>query len=575
MISILILIFFLFSISAQCISLDQAYFQLAQAVKEAHNDQDFIVYLEKTVACNPNHAQAHFELGTHYYKHGALDKAYHYLQVACTLDCQNFQAFTYASSCALRLQQIDSAIEYAQQANKINPSSPASHFLLGSAYIKKKNLYGAIDEFNKTLHLNPQSIDVHICLANALRDTHQFITCFEHYEKALSFDPTNQNILFEKAQALALQGDILKACALYQELYKKNSSSPILMYNLAHLYKKMGEYDRAIELYTQILKSSPNFHQAHLGLAQAYLFGHNFYDGFKELALSVKNHITEKPLLTKLSDACNKTILITASWDSQDMIQLLPFLSLLKKIGARVIVQSEANLSPLLQLCPFIDQVITLESNTMAQFDMYISLLALPALCITQENKLTVFESYLKVPHDLMDKWRSKIQSNVHINIGIYWQCPDQQSNKSEDKNLPLKLFAQLMQESKVRCYGLQFPTAQDLEHLCPMSMFTILNKSMTPEKDILQFCSLLSALDIIITCDSLVAHLAGALGKPTILILPEISQWRWIRQENKSCFYPSITIICAINNDYDTIASQINECVGKYSRTHNYDNIV
>lgn len=94
------------------------------------------------------------------------------------------------------------------------------------------------------------------------------------------------------------------------------------------------------------------------------------------------------------------------------------------------------------------------------------------------------------------------------------------------------------------------------------------------PGKEIVPLCALLSALDIIITCDSLVAHLAGALGKPTLLIVPEIFGWRWIACEHQSRFYPSIHIIHHTNNDYVGAVAQIIEYIGRYSSTDNYDRI-
>lgn len=561
---IILITFWLCSI-AHSTPLDQAYFLVAQALKNEGKNHEAAEYLHKTIALNTTHKQALFELGIHYYQQAQIDQAAYYFERTCELDPHNFQAFMQAGACALAMSKIDTAIAHYTKATHINPLSPKAHFILGSCYAKNHQMHKAIESFTATLKLCPDLAEVNLQLANALRDSHQLPLALPYYEKAAVCDPSNIQITAEKAHALALLGETNQAISLYQEVEKKSPAWPALLYNMAYTYKKMGDYTSSIERYKQVVKNNPGFKQAHLGLASAYMGIHDYEHCFQELALSAAIHITEKPILTHLGQAHNKTILITASWNDEDMIQFLRFVPQLKAAGARIIVQCNQHLAPLLAMSSYIDQVFTPDKQMVPSFDMHIPLIALPALCLTHDKNMPPFVAYLAIAPDKDYTCYTKKQFD-RMSVGLYWKSADSCDNRAEDKNVPFNALLPLLHNPVLDCYSLQAITPEEYTLIPDDGMITLMSPAITTGNDLARTAALLNQLDIIITCDSLVAHIAGALGKYTILILPEICQWRWGITENSTPFYPSIRVIRCKKDDCSSLTTEIMNYVGKYS---------
>lgn len=539
---------FLFSIVCNTfgINVDQAYFQLGQSLKATGNNQEAFIYFQKAVTCNAQHTQALFEIAMHYYQQGSFESAFSHFEQVVQLDSHNLEATLHAGVCAMTLQKPQTAIEYYTKAVALDGRSAKAHFLLGVAYSAHGMQPQAIASLNTAVQLSPHSSQAHSYLATILRNTHQIPMALQHYEKALEYDPQQPSILFEKANALSLSGNTAQALELYHHLQNIHFDSPLLPYNMAYTYKKTEEYHKAIELYQQVLRHDPTHYQAHLGLAGAYLAQGNYGNGFKELAASAKIHLTEKPLLENIADATNKIILVTTSWNKEDMIQLLRFVPLLKQRGATIILQTDSFWLPLLSLCPYVDLCLLPEARTIPPFDMHIPLIALPALCLQDTQSLPLLIPYLTAPAFVTQHWRSHMQhDHTHYAVGIYWKNEEVFDDPAEDKTIAFKALADLADCEQLHLYALQPLSAQEKALLPLQGAITTIHTTMNLEKNLLAFASLIAALDMIITCDSLVAHIAGALGKPTILIPAQRASWRWVAtHENQSDFYPTMHII-------------------------------
>jgi tetratricopeptide (TPR) repeat protein len=361
---------------------------------------------------------------------------------------------------------------------------------------------------------------------------------------SLSYELT---ALFDQAYKAQQEGDIARASHFYSIATQEDPTCVQAWYNLAHTFKDLNRIDVAIEAYQKVLIQEPEHVFARFGLGQCYGSLYAFEKAFPLLehrGNAIKAFEKDILYLKNLYDTHrslkNMRIILRAEWGLGDNIQFIRYAQLLHDQGAHIIMHSYPQLKSLFKLCPYIDQVIS-EGDAFPPHHLQIPLLSLPYVCQITQKTCTPCMPYLKVSQTLIEHWRSYLASYPSCNVGISWQGNgDSSAPPLLNKNIPVKELACLADVKHCTFFNLQ----KNAPHLPIIPGLVSFDASFDYlHGGFMDTAALMQSLDLIITIDTSIAHLAGALNRPVWLLLPYHSDWRWGIQGQTSPFYPSIRL--------------------------------
>ena len=238
-----------------------------------------------------------------------------------------------------------------------------------------------------------------------------------------------------------------------------------------------------------------------------------------------------------------QTVVLHSEQGMGDTLQFVRYAPLVKERGGTVVLDCQPELVGLLSRCPGIDQVRP-QSNTPSTGDRQAPLLSLPALFRTTVKTIPATVPYLTPDPPLVERWRSRLGEGHALKVGIFWQG-NPKHKWDRYRSVPLRCFEPLAQVQGVRLFSLQKGTgAEQLAEVAGRWPIEDLAGAFE-DKDgaFTDAAAVLANLDLVIGCDSALAHLAGALGVRTWVLLATVSDWRWLREREDSPWYPSLRL--------------------------------
>jgi tetratricopeptide (TPR) repeat protein len=433
-----------------------------------------------------------------------------------------------------------------------DPSLTQEYFELAESLYKEGKKDKAITYYKKTLSLDPNNIEANHHLGNALREIEMINEAVLFYRKALELDPQNLLVILELANSLNMLDLDDESLDLYIKALEINPTFPAALHNFAFTLKKKGFVAEAIDVFHKLLNRYPNYALARFNLSTAYLTMGDFERGWEEYewrwqAYNESPKKFEKPLW----DGCSlngKTILVYAEQGLGDTFQFIRYIPLLKAQGAQVIFETQQPLATILRLCPYIDHV-TIPGMKKPEFDYHIALMTLPLLFKTRIETVPANIPYLYADQNLVTLWKNKLSTDKNFKIGICWngnsKYPTQALRRSVmAKALPLKSLAELSSIPGVSLYSLQKMDGMDQLREIPQNTIKQFDEDFDVKNGrFMDTAAVMKNLDLIITCDTSIAHLAGALGVPVWLLLPKPADWRWIINRDDTPWYPNMRL--------------------------------
>jgi thioredoxin-like negative regulator of GroEL len=362
------------------------------------------------------------------------------------------------------------------------------------------------------------------------------------YQKVLALVPNFAEAHFNLASALHNQDKIEEAIAHYQQGLTLNPNYPEVHLNLGAALKSQGRLEEAIAHYQQALTLNPNYPKAHYNLAEALLQHGDLSQGFTEYEWRWQlPHCPPRRFLQPLWDGSNlqgRRILLHAEQGLGDTIQFIRYAPLVAQQGGYVIVECQTPLLRLLATVPGINQLVA-QGAALPQFDVHLPLLSLPHLLGTTLETIPAQIPYLSPPesHD----FRLEAPQGTRLKVGIVWAgSPENPNNRH--RSLDLDYFLKLLDVPGVAFYSLQKePGAADLARLGDQQ--GRVQDLSDRVHDFADTAAAVAQLDLVITVDTSVAHLVGALGKPAWVLLAYDPDWRWLLGREDSPWYPSLRL--------------------------------
>ncbi len=318
-----------------------------------------------------------------------------------------------------------------------------------------------------------------------------------------------------------------------------------VLYNTAFCLKKMGNVDEALEFYDRALKLKPNYRNAIFGKTNALLTKGRYLEAWPGYEYRWtpprKNSKEFKEYLETHGTLQGKTVLLFHEYSLGDTFQFIRFAQLLKALGATVIFQAQKPLVDILSLCPYLDQVIPADLIPLPEHDLETNMLSLPwTFQISPENLPN--KPYVYTNTTIENDWKQKLSNDHNLKIGICWHG---NLIDGPERSMPLKLLEPVIGLKGVSVYSLQriSGTEQIKELSSNLSLHTFDEDFDTANGRFIDTAAVIKNLDLVLTIDTSIAHLAGALGVPTWLMLCHVADWRWMEHRQDSPWYPCTRI--------------------------------
>jgi hypothetical protein len=377
----------------------------------------------------------------------------------------------------------------------------------------------------------------------------------ECYTKILEQSPADIHTLFACGISHISLNQLEKAAQCFKRIIDIQPGVLSAIYNLAYTCRRIGKYHEALHYYQTIFKYDPLHEEAHFGAANAYLVLGDFEHGLNSYELGRKNSSRVETKLSHIGQLNGKTILILEEWGIGDTLHFIRYAKLFKKAGvAQVILACRPQLIPFLSMQPDIDKVIPLPQGYTYKTDYQIPMMSLMHACKTRMNTIPAHIPYLKADQNLIDYWHEKLKNDHNLKIGIFWE-----SETRSEKNCPLHEFSPLFSMKGLSFYSLQKNFKQEMATFPQGTIRDFSNEIDVMHGSFMDTAALIKNLDLIITIDTSLAHLAGALGASTWLMLPRFADWRWFLDRNDSPWYPTMKLFRQTSSgDWKTVIEEI-----------------
>lgn len=461
------------------------------------------------------------------------------------------EAYNNLGNARLALGEVDLAVAALQRAVRLRPNYVEAWNNLGAALQRRCAFDGAIDAYQRALELSPDFFEAQINLGNALVDRNRLDEAENVFSNALRLRP-HMPAVHRGLGVVAMRRGNLDEAELHitRALHIREDHPPALAAKATLLASK-GELDEAVKTLRAAIKLDPQNEIHHHQLGLFLLTQGDFKNGWEECEWRWRFRDDQLPAglrhpLWKGENVARKTVLIHAEQGLGDTIQFIRYAPLLASRGARVVVVCQPALSRLLGSMPSIAQVVTTDQPLPA-FDLHVPLMSLPHLFKTTLETVPATVPYLHADDADVAKWRERLARDdarrpdgpARLKVGIAWAGNPAQKN-NHNRSIAPELLWPLFDTTGVTFYRLHKPPVS-APALPAHPNLIVPDDADLP--DLGATAALIKALDLVITVDTSIAHLAGALAHPTWLMLIEPPDWRWLVARGDSPWYPTVKL--------------------------------
>ena len=416
------------------------------------------------------------------------------------------------------------AIQYFEQVILIEPNNAST----------QNNLAKAISE-GSLAYLNR---------GIALRVDHHFSEALPYFDQAIAINPNYADAHFNRGIALQFLGRLEEALESYDQTMRIQPEFAEVYFNAGIAFRDLQRPIEALANFDFAIKVNPDHSLAHWNKALLLLLRGDFQQGWIEHEWRWKSVIKgdarnfPQPLWLGDQSLLNKTILLYSEQGFGDTIQFCRYTKLISKLGAKIILEVEPALVDLLSELEGVDQIIA-KGDPLPNFDFQCPLLSLPLAFKTTIETIPVAHRYIQANKEKVNAWKTKLGEKRKPRIGIAWNGSPFHNN---DHNRSINIAEIIPLLSPSYEYICLQKTIRTLDEVALKGGVNI--KFFGDElQDFSDTAALCELMDIVISVDTSLAHLAGALGIPTWILLPLHPDWRWLLDRSDSPWYPSVTL--------------------------------
>jgi tetratricopeptide (TPR) repeat protein len=450
--------------------------------------------------------------------------------------------------------QIAAAVECYENAVRLRPNYPEALYNIGHVFHEQGKLDEAIDYYQRAILHRPDYYVALNNISNALSDAGRLDLALAAIRQAVAFQPGIAEGYNNLATVLDKVGRLDDANEAARHAITLRPDLGPAICNLANLLFLRGDVDTALSTYRKALVVQPNLPDIHANFGMALLAAGQTDEGWQEYEWRLRTRDYQSRHKKQFAsapwdggDLAGKTILLRAEQGIGDTIMFARFATDVAARGGRVILEVQPELVRLFAKFPGVEQVIPggpnlAQPSSPPPFDVHIPLMSLPlALGATTFGDSELKPPYLKADPILVGDWQERLSTESRrLKVGLVWAGGGFHKRDAQ-RSIPLLAMAPLAHPD-ILFVSLQVGAAA--EQMVDTSHGLRLVDHTMHLSDFADTAAAIAALDLVVTVDTAVAHLAGALGKETLLLLDAAADFRWLRNRSDTPWYPSMRLL-------------------------------
>lgn len=500
-------------------------------------------------------------LGTALLGAGRLEEALRAFDKAVSLEPANAAHWKNLGAALIDLDRPDEALLSLRHALDLRPDYADAANLSGLILYRKDRLAEALEFFDISAHADPDQADALHMRALMLQKLGRLEESVADGARSAQLDPTNADTHNNLGSVLHELRRFQESLACYDRALAVRPDYLVALNNKAHLLADMLRLDEALACYAKSLAIKPDDPIALWNVALIDMALGNFEAGWAGreirwktgLGMKAPNFIQPQWLGDRSIEG--KTVLLFADEGIGDCFQFARYVPMVAELGAKVILAVQEPAVSLLSRMPAVVECIPKSTTFLPAFDLHCSISSLPLAFGTKLDSIPATVPYLPAPLAARTKqWEQQLGSHDRLRVGLVWSGNPGHAN-DRNRSLPLQMLASVL-DVDARFVSLQKdPRASDREILGELDVLDITDEL----SDFDETAALIGCLDLVITVDTSVAHLAGGLGCPVWILLPYRADYRWLLDRADSPWYPTARLFRQDERrDYRWVLDQI-----------------
>lgn len=484
------------------------------------------------------------KIADQHYRNGDIQQAEQLYRLVLQNQPDNASAFHMLGVIAHQRGDNQLAVDLLSKAVAGNSQVAQYYNNLGVALKALDRFEEAVQAYEKALLLKPDYADACYNLGNALASLGHYAAAVEQYRQGLLFKPDDARTYYNIGVAMQELGHHAEAVGNFEQAIRMGHNSTEVYRAVAASRQAQGRYNDAISTLKQALRLKPDCAFTHTDLGMILMLVGDFTQGWKEYRWRLNGYEWIKHFSDTLqwdgSSFAGKRLLVRCEQGHGDNIQFVRYLPMVKARGGTVIFAIYKELYNLLKDFPGVDEAVNLSNEDYNPiFDLYTPILDLPGIFGTTLDTIPSQIPYISAEPHKVECWRERL-SGPGFKVGIVWSSSHGRGGRHL-RNCNLMDFSAISRIEGVKLYSLQKgPAAEEIEQSAGNIQIVNLGKQF---EDFSDTAAAIENLDLIISVDTSVLHLAGAMGRPTWALQCFAPDWRWMLDRDDSPWYPTIKL--------------------------------
>ena len=491
----------------------------------------------------PDHLPTWLALGSLARQQGDLATAAQHFERSTVLQPAFAMAWVHLASVQIQTRQFEAAQHSLNKALALSPDNPQVHYYWGQWHMQTEQHRQAIACLDKALAQGPGLAAAWLARGACHAQLKQYDQARRDCQQALVIDPGCVDALSNLGLIHKIHGDHDAALDCFERALALQPHSHDVWLNKATLHSAWREHALCEQSLHKALDLNPQSAPAQWSLAVLHLRqgewsqGWPLFESRLQLPRCKTQLAPEWPRWQGQSDVRGQTIVLIAEEGLGDTLQFCRFAKPLHDAGARTVLFGPKSLGPILRHVDFIDEFVD-DSEPLPALDWVCPLMSLPWLLGTTVETVPLTDAYLQAPDHQRRQWQDRLAIDVTPNIGLVFSGNPDHVNDHQ-RSIAAAVLLQHLPAGNYHCLQ-QDVAARDRDALAHRGDVRLWDQHL---KDFADTAALCEQMDLIISVDTSVAHLCGALGKPTWILLSHESDWRWLNDRSDSPWYRSVRL--------------------------------
>ena len=524
----------------------EAYNNRGNALYEIKRAEEALQSYDRAIQLKPDYVEAHNNRGNALKELKRTDEALQSYDRAIQLKPDYARAYSNRGGALQELKRPDEALQSYDRAIQLKPDYVEAYYNRGNALLELKRPDEALQSYDRAIQLKPDYVGAHNNRGNALKELKRLDEALQSCDRAIQLKPDYVEAYINRGNALQEFKRPDEALQSYDRAIQVKPDYVEAYSNKGILLQQMRFLEESLKCFNKALVFDHDYVIASLGKSETLLLMGEYSQGWHLAEWRWKSEFRseikyKEPLWLGRESLSGKTILVHSEAGFGDSLMLARYLPMVNQLGANVIVLTEASLIKILSTLDGVYEFIKI-GDALPKFDYHCPMMSLPLAFGTTVESIPSNIPYLHADKNKTKDWRYKLGDKERVRIGLIWAGRSRgiDNKPIRKRNVNFELLAPLFD------LPIEFHVLQ--KEIPPSDFLLLANHPAIRHHvgdihDFADTAALIEEVDLVLTIDTSVAHLAGALGKAFWVMLPYAVDYRWMQDGNKTPWYPNATL--------------------------------